>query len=130
MVDPEVNNPADQISQKEKREVQASDRLARSTYFQHAQADPDLELGGRFKKLTPSTVVGSGPVSYPRLPETSPWSCDPCPPEPTLGYSVEEHEPVGGDAASTTTALAVGEGDPAAQEVVSVAVGSKFKRRI
>jgi len=77
MVDPEVSNPADLISRKEKQEVLRNDRLARSTYFQHAQTDPDLELGGRFKKLTPSSVVGASPVVYPPQPEGSPWRCDP-----------------------------------------------------
>jgi hypothetical protein len=98
-------------------------RLARNTYFQHAQTDPELELGGRFKKLTPSTVVGTSPMSVvPHQPEGSPWKCDPVPAEMPLGYSVNEQEPVGEiheRTASTTAASAVEDG-----------ASKKFRRRI
>jgi hypothetical protein len=90
MVDPEVSL----ISQKEKREVLANDRMARNTYFGHA-GDVELELGGRFAKLTPTTVTGSEPtVKYPKL-ESGPWAKDECPPEPPLGIDINAQEPVG-----------------------------------
>jgi hypothetical protein len=94
--DPEmIHNPADEISQREKRRILAEDRQVRSTYFQHAQSDPDLELGGRFKQLIPTSVTGSGPSPIPQQPEGSPWANDPIGLEPPLGFSVEDHEAVG-----------------------------------
>jgi hypothetical protein len=95
-------------------------RSARNTYFQHAQADPELELGGRFKKLTPSSVTGTSPMSVvPQQPENSPWRCDPVPPEMPLGYSVNEQEPVGEIHERTSTASAV-----------EAAGSKKFRRRV
>jgi hypothetical protein len=125
MVDPEVSNPADLISQKEKRRILAEDRLARSTYFGHAN-DVELEMGGRFAKLTPTSVIGASARSvYPQQPEGSPWRDDPVPNEMPLGYSVEEHEVVGEaherTGSSITAARAVEDGGPASK---------KFKRRI
>jgi len=122
-------------SQAERQKVLENDRKVRSTYFQHAQTDPDLELGGRFKKLIPSVVVGTGagPV-YPQQPEGSPWAKEPIGTEPPLGYSVEDHEPVGelherGDG-SATTALVVEEVDPAVRPIPAGSTSKKFRRRI
>jgi hypothetical protein len=100
MVDPDglraMNNPADEISQREKRRILAEDRKVRSTYFQHAQSHPDLEMGGRFKKLIPSTVVGSSPISsVPQQSLGSPWHSDPVGTEPPLGIDVNAQDPVG-----------------------------------
>jgi hypothetical protein len=89
-----MNNPADQISQAERRKLLAEDRQRLNTYRAHAEADADLELGGRFAEVT-TTVIGAGPISYPRQPEGSPWACDPCPTEPPLKYDINEMEPVG-----------------------------------
>jgi len=49
---------------KEKRE------LIKNTYLAHTHSDE----GGRYGKVAPTNVIGSSPVSYPRLPSTSPWS--------------------------------------------------------
>jgi hypothetical protein len=69
-------------------------RQAKNTYFSHAR-DVELELGGRFAKLTPTTVVGSEPITkYPKLPG-GPWAKDESPPEPPLGIDVNAQEPVG-----------------------------------
>jgi hypothetical protein len=69
-------------------------RQTRSTYFSHA-GDVELELGGRFAKLTPTTVVGTEPITkYPKL-ESGFWAKDECPPEPPLGFDVNTQEPVG-----------------------------------
>ena len=88
-----MSNPADEISQTEKRRIMIEERRAK-TYHGHAM-DADLEMGGRYAKVHSTTVVGSSPVSYPAQPPTSPWHHDPCPPEPPLGYSVDDVEPVG-----------------------------------
>ena len=40
-------------------------------------------------------MVGSSPVSYPKLPASSPWSCDPVPPEPPYGLDISEPPIVG-----------------------------------
>jgi hypothetical protein len=84
---------ADEISQAERRRIIAWDRRSR-TYFGQAQHTDD-DLGGRYAKVHSTTITGSGPISYPDQPSTSPWHHDACPPEPPLGFSVEEMEPVG-----------------------------------
>jgi hypothetical protein len=70
-----IGNPADEISQREKRRILAEDRQVRaSTYLQQAQANVDEDRGGRYAAMEkPSTVIGTspGPV-YPQLPADSP----------------------------------------------------------
>jgi hypothetical protein len=90
-----MNNPADEISQAEKRRILNEDRKAR-TYLAQAQSSIDDDRGGRFAAVGKSTaVVGASPISYPQQPPTSPWARDVMPPEPPLGFSVNEIEPVG-----------------------------------
>ena len=82
--------------QRERRRQMAEDQRRLSTYRDHAENDPELQLGGRFAKVTPTTVVGaaSGPV-YPRLP-SGPWAeGDPSGDEPPLGLDINAIEPVG-----------------------------------
>jgi hypothetical protein len=86
----------DPLTQKKKREILKNDAKVRATYRDFAQSDPELELGGRFAKVTPSTVVGAAPVtSVPRQPEGSHWHSDPMPMEPPLGLDINAVEPVG-----------------------------------
>jgi hypothetical protein len=63
----------------------------------HSRASVELELEGHAGRFKNDTIVsGSGPsVQYPRLPDGNPWSSDPVPPEPPLGWSVETQEPCG-----------------------------------
>jgi hypothetical protein len=85
----------DEISQAERRRILQEERRAK-TYLAEAQANTDLELGGRFAKLPRATFVGAGPsVKYPRLPANSPWHSDPCPPEPPLGIDINAMDAVG-----------------------------------
>jgi hypothetical protein len=86
-------NPADEVSQAERRRIMAEERRGR-TYQGHA-LDGEIDVGGRFAKVNKTTVVGTSPISYPKQPQGSPWAMDACPPEPPLGFSVEEQEPVG-----------------------------------
>jgi hypothetical protein len=133
-----MNNPADMISQREKREVFRNDRLIREaeerrrrTYSGHA-LDGEPELSGRFAKVSTTTVTGSSPVSYPAQPEGSPWRSDPIGPEPPLGFSVEDKEPVGEKhevEASTADGTSAVEENPVAQECEPAATGLKFRRR-
>jgi hypothetical protein len=55
------------------------------TYLQFAEADAN-EGGGRFKKENRVTGV----PEYPKQPANSPWSGDPVPTEPPLGYSIDD----------------------------------------
>jgi hypothetical protein len=90
-----MNNPADEISQAERRRILAEDRKAR-TYFSEAQASLDDNRGGRFAVTRPTTVIGSSPIQYPRLPGTAPANqAALVGDEPTLGFSVNDIEPVG-----------------------------------
>ena len=90
-----MTNAADEISQREKRRILIEERRMR-TYHGHAQASIDEDRGGRFAYSgSPTTVTGSSPIQYPAQPAHSPWHHDPCPPEPPLGFSVDEMEPVG-----------------------------------
>jgi hypothetical protein len=79
-------------------EKAAAEKRRLSTYLAMAVADSE-DIGGRFKKVAPMSVVGATPVpEYPRQPEGSPWSQQwPNDPDP-LGYSVEDSEPVGSEA--------------------------------
>jgi hypothetical protein len=55
------------------------------------------ESGGRFAKSVPTNVIGSSPVSYPRLPQSSPWAApDPSGQEQPYPLDLSEPpEPVG-----------------------------------
>jgi hypothetical protein len=76
-------------SQKERAEVLKNDRaVQKNTFLSHTHSDE----GGRFAK--PQTVIGETPtVQYPMAAPN--WSSDPTGVEPSLGFSVEDHEPVG-----------------------------------
>ena len=90
-----MNPEADEITQREKREVMRNDRL--NTYAAHAAASLEDDRGGRYSATgKAATVVGSSPIAYPRLPKEAPANqAMRVPDEPSLGYSVESHEPVG-----------------------------------
>jgi hypothetical protein len=77
-------------SQKERRAVIKNDA---TTLHRFAQSEAS-DIGGRFAK--PQTVNASEQaVHYPRLPTSSPWSCDPVPPEEPLGVDISEPPLVG-----------------------------------
>jgi hypothetical protein len=132
-----MHNPADEISQAERRRIMADDRRGQ-TYQGHAINDAELNLGGRFAQVQPTSVTGANPGSvYPRQPSTSPWYCDPVGPEPLidgrgegdkLGFAIDRP-----DAASTTAAPVVEEPpSPPGQVITSggdVGPPPKFKRR-
>jgi hypothetical protein len=89
-----MHNAADNVSQAEGRRIMAEERRGRTYMGQAQHMEP--ELGGRFAKVNTTTVTGATPGSvYPTQPANSPWNNDPCPPEPSLGYSVEDQEPIG-----------------------------------
>lgn len=100
-----------------------NDRRVReaATYHSVAMGSADDERGGRYADSGNSTTVtGSSPISYPAQPPSSPWACDPLPPEPPLGFAIDAMEPTGekfevaasiGGSPSTPAASAVeGEG--------------------
>lgn len=136
-----IGNPADEISQSEKRRILAEDRQVRSTYMSHAESSIDDDRGGRFAAIEKSaTIVGASQISYPQQPEGSPWARDVIGDEPPLGYSVEDHDAVGErhergasaapveptnrmDTAGTAAA-------PALSHVVTGAVAVKSRRRM
>jgi hypothetical protein len=64
--EPMIGNPADEISQSEKRRILAEDRKARSTYFQHAQSVIDEDRGGRFSAVGSSPAVKDWPGDRPK----------------------------------------------------------------
>jgi hypothetical protein len=78
------NTPYDnQTPQAVRRATLLNDQRA-STYVDHVHDDTS---GGRFAKVTPSTVTGTGPVPlYPTLPANSPWHHDPVPAEEPLSF--------------------------------------------
>jgi hypothetical protein len=102
----------DEISQAERRRVLANDRKVAeerklSTLLDHANASADDLAGGRFAAITKTTVTGSSPISYPRLPADSPSNqAMMVPDEAPLGFDINAMDPVGepherGDAAAT-----------------------------
>jgi hypothetical protein len=93
-----MSNP-NEPTQSEKREV------LRDSYLSRAVADADLSAQGRFKRETATHVTGV--PSYPQLPDSSPWSNDPVPPEEQLGFSVDElPSNLGGASSSVAPAFA------------------------
>jgi hypothetical protein len=79
-----------EATQSEKRAI-----LKNDSYFARQQSQPD-DAGGRYAKIRPSNVTGSAPSQQiPKQPENSPWASDPLGPEPPLGFSVDEMNPVG-----------------------------------
>jgi len=79
----------------EQQRILAEERKVLSTYRDHAQANADDDLGGRFGTIREKPkVIGVSPITYPRLP-SGPWASNEMPDEPCLGYSVEEMEPTG-----------------------------------
>jgi hypothetical protein len=77
--------------QRERERILRNDRA--NTFAGRAQAEAD-DVRGRWAQEHKATVIGAGPVEYPRLPENS-WTHDPVPPEGPVGVSVEDLEPVG-----------------------------------
>jgi hypothetical protein len=79
---------------KEKAEVLANDRRVREqtgTFMSHTH--DDLDLGGRFAKQTPQTVIGASPV--PQYPAGPAWSHDPTGIEPPFPLDVNQMQPCG-----------------------------------
>jgi hypothetical protein len=90
-------SPSEADEQRERREVLANDRRVReqqakgSTYLDHHHS----ELGGRFSSVETETVTGRPSSQPPPLPASSPWAGpDMVPPEPPLGYAVDEMVPL------------------------------------
>jgi len=80
-------------NQKERRQIIRNDRANVSTFHQFASSEAN-EVGGRFAR--PTQISGTNPTPlYPKLPASSPWSCDPVPPEEPLGIDISEPPVVG-----------------------------------
>jgi hypothetical protein len=90
-------NKADEFSQSFKRQILREDRDRLSTFLDHANSSVDDEKGGRFAAASPTrTVVGTGPISYPRLPADNPSNqAMLVPDEPPLGIDINAMERVG-----------------------------------
>jgi hypothetical protein len=90
------------ISQREKREVLRNDQRVRegSTFFAHAAASAQDDMGGRFAMSGQSvSVTGSNPGAWPKMPEGNFWAKNELPPEPlidgtgegnVLGYRIDD----------------------------------------
>jgi hypothetical protein len=91
-------NKADEINQAEKRRILAEDKDRLSTLLDHSRANADLDLGGRFAKLHPTTVTGTTPDhQFPKLPADNPFNqaAAMVPNEPPLGIDINAMEPTG-----------------------------------
>jgi hypothetical protein len=79
-----------QTSQADRQATLENDqRVHKNTYLSHTHN----EAGGRFAKISPLNVTGSS--TLPQYPAGPNWSADPSGQEPPLGFSVEDHPPVG-----------------------------------
>jgi hypothetical protein len=85
-----------EASMEDRREALANDTskggVSSDTYLSRAQSQVGQELRGRFGRLAEAnfSVVGKGPLPYPR-PPTGPWAePDPTGTEPPLGFSVDD----------------------------------------
>jgi hypothetical protein len=124
-------NNADEISQAERRRIMIEERRGKATYHNIGQAGID-ETFVRRVQLTPEIPkpAGSGWASL--------WTNDP--PEPALGYSVEQHEAAGEafEVAASQAAQASpdapdggagGAGGPAQEDGTTLSRPAKFIRR-
>jgi hypothetical protein len=83
-----------QDEQAERQRVFAQDQSLRSsTFHQHAQADADTPRG-RFSAVSNACVVGSQPTVAAAYPAASSAHQTELPPEPSLGFAIDELEPV------------------------------------
>jgi hypothetical protein len=73
-------------------EKAATDKRA-STYLAMAEA-ASLEIGGRFRQVSPMSITGTTPIPHPHLPAPS-WAGQDNGVEPALGYEIDAQEPVG-----------------------------------
>src|SRR6516162_6063265 len=80
------------LDQRERERLLRND-LRANTFAGRAQAEAD-EIQGRWAQEHKATVIGAGPVEYPRLPENS-WTNDPTGVEPPLNIDVNTVEPCG-----------------------------------
>jgi hypothetical protein len=86
-----------------RRRQEREEQARGSTYLHHHHT----ELGGRFGVIETETITGRPSPQPPPLPANSPWSgVDMVPPEPALGYSVNDLDPSTGAIAVEVT------GDP------------------
>jgi hypothetical protein len=113
------DNPA---SAAERLAVHRNDERVRKggTYFEFAASESGA-IGGRFAAREKSTVIGSGPVAYPRQPVDSPWASEPVGQERPSGFSVEEMLPAGEPHEVATSLL--GEASDAAGRLLPAAAG-------
>jgi hypothetical protein len=123
----------DEISQSERRRVLANDRKVLSTYHAVAQGSIDDDRGGRFAVQKPTTVTGTGPISYPRLPSDSPSNqLAMTGQEMPLGYDINSMDCVGefherGDAAAPKVEVAGIDGGPTHEIGTGSGVGSVIR---
>jgi hypothetical protein len=85
----------DQEEQAEKRRVMLQDAGVRqqqqtSTFHQHAQAQADEISQGRYRVTGVPRVVGSTPTPASQYPAASAAHQTELPPEPSLGFSIDE----------------------------------------
>jgi hypothetical protein len=94
------NNDTDQQTRRQ---------VMRDTYLARAQADAEIEAQGRFKRQSPTTIVGA--PQYPRQPSSSPWaSPDPTGPEPPFPFDIDFVGDLGGASAPAAIETAPLEG--------------------
>jgi hypothetical protein len=106
--------------QREREAILRNDRA--NTFAGRAQAEAD-DVRGRWAQEHKATVIGAGPVVYPRLPENS-WTNDPTGVEPSLGIDVNAVEPCGEkfEIEALGDGEAVAQSSPLAGETVSASV--------
>jgi hypothetical protein len=104
--------PEDEVTQAERRRILREG----TTFHQHAQAFADEVNQGRFAATGVPTVTGSTPV--PQYPAGA-HQFDPCGPEPSLGFSVNDLEPSMG-ATRPTEDTGGAEGAPSSSPLVDV----------
>jgi hypothetical protein len=89
-----MTEPADELPEIVRRIAEARQRRG-STYLGQSEG-LDLDLGGRFAKVTRTTVIGTDPIArYPAQPANSPWREELIGLEPPLGIDIGAVEPVG-----------------------------------
>ena len=82
--------PEDEVTQAERRRILREG----TTFHQHAQSSANDEAGGRFAATAAPRVVGSTPNPSLQYPAASAAHQTELPREPSLGYSVDQLDPL------------------------------------
>jgi hypothetical protein len=95
------------------RQQQQKQQEQAGTFFSHAQAAANDTAGGRFAAVNAAKVVGQSPAIAASYPAASAAHQTELPPEPSLGFSIDEMPGLESSMAAPLSSSVEATGDPA-----------------